>query len=263
VSKRSVVNIGFGVTWASAGGLAVYSTTIGTDYLTKNVHSWTTWPIAVTPSALIGTYYRGRYFGADGTNTFLFERNDQVGGHLIESDIDMTAAHYRVDTDEFYYVDGNTVQLWNSPNAGPRILDWKSKVFTTKQYINMGAARVIADYIDPDALAQLQMENDAIQAANEALMADPNNLMGSLGGFMGNEFLVAGGPIQPLLEPSTTALFQLFVDKELIFSRTCTDSEPFRLPATYRSDTFEFRVATTARVRAIHVAETMNGLRTV
>ena len=260
LSKRSVIHIGFGVAWASTGGLAVYSTTIGTDYLTKNVHSWNTWVQEVTPTALVGEYYRGRYFGSDGTNTFIFERNDQVGGHLVETDLTFTAAHYIALTDEFYFVNGSSVHLWNSPNVGPTTLDWKSKVFTTKEYINLGAARVIADYSTPEGEAAIAAENVLITAANAAMIAS-----GEIGGDMGADdvgaLTLSSSRLTPLVTTEFTAVFQLFVDKQLIYSNTITDDLPFRLPTGYRSDTFEIRVATTARVRAIHLAETMAGLR--
>jgi hypothetical protein len=260
LSKRSVINIGFGVAWASTGGLAVYSTTIGTDYLTKNVHSWNTWVQRVIPTSLVGEYYRGRYFGSDGTNTFIFERNDQVGGHLVETDLTFTAAHYIALTDEFYFVNGSSVHLWNSPNVGPTTLDWKSKVFTTKEYINLGAARVIADYATPEGEAAIAAENVLITAANAAMIAS-----GEIGGDMGADdvgtLTLSSSRLTPLATTEFTAVFQLFVDKQLIYSNTITDDLPFRLPTGYRSDTFEIRVATTARVRAIHLAETMAGLR--
>lgn len=268
LSKRSVTNIGFGVVWASTGGLAVYSNTIGTDYITKNVHSWNTWNQDVIPTSLFGEYYRGRYFGSDGTNTFIFERNDQVGGHLVETDIHFTAAHYRSLTDEFYYADGNTVYLWNAQTVGPATLDWKSKVFTTKDYTNFGACRVIADYSTPEGEAALIEENIAIVAANAAIIAAASpstgaSPMGALGSFDVGELEVAGSPLTPLATAEFTATFQLFVNKQLIFTRVCTDDAPFRLPTGYRADTFEIRVATTARVRAIHLAESMAGLRGV
>jgi len=260
VSKRSIVNIGFGVMWSSTGGMAVYSTTIGTDYITKNVHSWTTWPEAVTPAGVVGKYYRGRYFGSDGTNTFLFERNDQVGGHLVQTDVVFTAAHYLPATDAFYYVDSSKVHLWNSPNVGPSTLDWKSKVFTTKQFINFGAARIIADYSTPEGEAALVAENAAIEAANEAVIA-----AGLEGGAMGEddvgELILAGSRLTPLAVPEFNATFQFFVNKQLVYSSVIYNDQPFRLPTGYRSDTFEVRVATTARVRAIHLAETVSGLR--
>lgn len=261
LSKRSVINIGFGVVWSSAGGLAVYSTSIGTDYLTKNVHSWTTWPIAVTPSALYGAYYRGRYFGSDGTSTFLFERNDQIGGHLVETDIQFTAAHYRAAEDAFYYAHDGVVYLWNAPQAPAATLDWKSKVFTTKSPINMGAARVIADYGDTESAEQIAAQNAAIVAANAALIAGGTNPMGALATSMANELTLATSSLTPLIGDDPDVLFQLFVNKELVFTRSLTSSEPFRMPTGYRADTFEIRVATKVRIRAIHLAETMQGLK--
>jgi hypothetical protein len=263
LSKRSIVNIGFGVMWSSVGGLAVYSSSIiGTDYLTKNVHSWISWPQSVTPTALVGQYYRGRYFGSDGTNSFIFERNDQVGGHLVTTDATYSAARYIPSTDAFYFVKDGAVHLWNSPAMGPLVLDWKSKVFTTKGYINLGAARVIADYSTPEGEDALADVNEAILAANQAAMA-----AGTEGGSMEWDDVggieVAGSNLTPLQLPDYTATFQLYVNKRLIFTKVCTNDLPFRMPTGYRADTFEIRVATTARVRAIHLAETPTGLKGV
>jgi hypothetical protein len=260
LSKRSVINIGFGVVWASAGGLAVYSTTIGTDYLTKNVHGWTTWSRAVNPSQLYGAYYRGRYFGSDGTNTFLFERNEQVGGHLVQSDVKFTAAFYDAGSDEFFYAHDGQVWLWNSPNIGNAVLDWKSKVFTTKQPINLGAARVIADYIAGEDEDALITENNAIRAANQALI-DAGDPAGSLGTAMANQHQVAGSNLSDFRESYRTVTFQFFVNKQLIYTATRENDDAFRLPAGYRADTFEIRLATNVRVRAVHLAESMGGLR--
>ena len=57
--------------------------------------------------------------------------------------------------------------------------------------------------------------------------------------------------------------FKLWANKSLIFERNITDNKPFRLPTGYRADTFEFGVVSTIRVRAIHVAETVLGLKQV
>ncbi|MFM6959543.1 MAG: hypothetical protein ACKOW0_00770 [Schleiferiaceae bacterium] len=260
VSKRSIINIGFGVVWASAGGLAVYSTTIGTDYLTKNVHSWVTWSRAVNPQALYGAYYRGRYFGSDGTNTFLFERNEQVGGHLVQSDVKFTAAYYDAKEDKFYFADSGGVWLWNSQNIGNAVLDWKSKTFTTKQPINIGAARVVADYLADDDAESLEQENARILAENQALI-DADDPAGALCTADAGAHQVAGSNLQDFSESYRSVTFQFFVDKKLVYTATRLTSDPFRLPAGYRADTFEVRVATNVRVRAIHLAESMVGLR--
>lgn len=262
LSKRSITNIGFGVMWASTGGLAVYSVTIGSDYLTKHVHSWTSWQEAVDAENMMGEYYRGRYFGSDGTNTFIFERNDQVGGHLVQTDVKFTAAHYRAKEDAFYYADGTSVYLWNSPNVGPTILDWKSKVFTTKDYINWGACRLIADYSTPEGEAALAAENAAILASNTSLIASLDPMGALCTGDVGTLPLCTSN-LEPFAAAEFTAIFQLFADKQLIFTVERGDDSPFRLPTGYRTDTYEVRVATTARVRAVHLAETMAGLRAV
>lgn len=261
LSKRSIVNIGFGVMWSSTGGLAVFSSSIvGTDYLTKNVHSWNSWSQAVTPTAIVGQYYRGRYFGSDGMHSFIFERNDQMGGHLVQTDYTFSAARYVPATDAFYFVNGPDLHLWNSPNMGPTVLDWKSKVFTTKDYVNLGACRVIADYTTPEGEAAIDIENAEILADNAAMIA-----AGTEGGALGwddvGELAVATSRLTPLVTADFTATFQLYVNKRLVFTRLCSSDAPFRLPTGYRADTFEVRVATTARVRAIHLAETMAGLR--
>ena len=260
VSKRSVINIGFGVVWASAGGLAVYSTTIGTDYLTKNVHSWASWPQDYDPTNLYGAYYRGRYFGSDGLNTFLFERNEEVGGHLVQSDVRFTAAHYDAKTDQFYYAAGDQVWLWNSLQVGNAVLDWKSKVFTTKSPINLGAAQIVGDFNSEEDAAALVLENTNIRVYNGELITN-NEVIGALGTFLGNELQVAGSNLRELRVSTGSVTFQFFVNKKLIYSSSRNTSEAFRLPGGYRADVFEVRVSTNVRVRAIMLAESMAGLR--
>ncbi len=56
--------------------------------------------------------------------------------------------------------------------------------------------------------------------------------------------------------------FKLFVEKDLVFQATIQSDDIFRLPSGYRSDTFEVEVSGSARIRAIHIGETPNGLRT-
>ena len=260
VSKRSVINIGFGVVWASAGGLAIYSTTIGTDYLTKNVHSWASWPQDYDAKNLYGAYYRGRYFGSDGLNTFLFERNEEVGGHLVQSDVRFTAAYYDAKNDRFFYAAGDQVWLWNSQQVGNAVLDWKSKVFTTKSPINLGAAQIIGDFNSEEDAAALELENANIRIYNGELITN-NEVIGALGTQLGNELQVAGSNLREIRVSTGAVTFQFFVNKKLIYSSSRSTTEPFRLPGGYRADVFEVRASTNVRVRAIMLAESMAGLR--
>jgi hypothetical protein len=61
----------------------------------------------------------------------------------------------------------------------------------------------------------------------------------------------------------SSVTFKLWVDKELIFETPVSDSEVFRLPTGYKSDTFEVGIESDVRIRSIHVAETPTGLKEV
>jgi len=95
--------------------------------------------------------------------------------------------------------------------------------------INLGAARVIADFAEVtttwDAASQ-QWQNDT------SPWATVNNIT-----------------------------FKFWVDKQLLMTTTVTDMGTFRLPTGYRSDTFEVGVTGDIRVRAIHLGETPLSLK--
>jgi hypothetical protein len=55
--------------------------------------------------------------------------------------------------------------------------------------------------------------------------------------------------------------FKLYVNKDLIFTKGLSNSNTFRMPSGYRSDTFEFEVEGNVRIREVHMAETPIGLK--
>jgi hypothetical protein len=97
--------------------------------------------------------------------------------------------------------------------------------------INLGAARVVADYS-----TVTQTWDTEVQQWNLALSN---------------------------WNTSDDITFKLWVNKELVFTTAVNDSGTFRLPTGYRTDTFEVSVEGNIRVRAIHLAETPLGLREV
>jgi hypothetical protein len=95
--------------------------------------------------------------------------------------------------------------------------------------LNLGAARVIADYTSITTLW-----NAATQQWQSETM---------------------------LWSAGDEVTFKLWVDKALIYESSLNSGTVFRLPTGYRSDTFEVSVEGTVRIRAIHLAETPTGLR--
>lgn len=231
VSSRGVVSMSYGVVYPTNEGLAVYSPSSGPRLITNPLYEQDTWSSDYEPSTIKAEYYGDAYFASHSTGSFIYQYDSQSGGSFVTCDQTFDAAHNDKETNRFYFVDDDTgnVLEWDDLGQPAQTMEWKSKVIVTKDYINLGAARVIADYGDT-------WDNwEDIGENWEDLDTDWD----------------AGDNIT----------FKLFVNKNLIFTRTLSNSQPFRLPTGYRSDTFEFSVSGDVRVRAVHLAETVFGLK--
>lgn len=156
LSKRSAVNMGYGVLYATHGGLALYDPTAGADLVTKFIHDWDTWPLELDPASLVGTFYNGKYFGSHLTASLIFERDDRIGGFFTSIRYRFTAAWTDQITNTMYYSIGTRGEVfkWDDKTQPLAPLDWKSKTIVNPEFINIGAARIIADYQVPDEEAQ-------------------------------------------------------------------------------------------------------------
>ena len=283
LSKRSVVNMGYGVMYATYGGLALWSPATGLTLATKYIHDWDTWDDDIDPATVVGQYFDDKYFGSYTGGSFIFERDEKVGGYYITAGHQFNSAWLDPDDNALYTASdslGNITQ-WGSSTWPLRPMEWKSKTILTTDYINIGAARVIADYpITTEDAAAYTTFNDGIAAFNAALWVDSQEL-GDMngptdyvdpGGVEVNNFaelnrvVVHGDGLTRTQRTAPTSYslhFKLWQDKTLVQERIITDSEIFRCPAGYKSDTFEVSVASEARVRAIHLGETPDSLRKV
>jgi len=170
------------------------------------------------------------------SGSFVFERGDEKSvGQMVFCDFPFSAAWFDSLTGILYVASGETgdIYQWDDLTQPPYTQEWKSKVIVTKDYINLGAARVVADYGGAIAPADANWEDVE-------------------GNWEDTDLTWSSGD---------TLTFKLWADKQLIFTTELTDSKIFRLPTGYRSDTFEFSVEGNIRVRAVHLAETPLGLK--
>lgn len=282
LSKRSIVNMGYGVQYASHGGIALWSPSTGLGLATDYVHDWDTWEDYVDPSTIVGVFFKDKYYASHSTGAFIFERDQKVGGFYVTTNHTYTAAYLDEAENVLYTVstDRGDISTFDQDDQVLRPLEWKSKTIITKDYINLGAARIIADF-EPtaEALAAITAYNDGVEAYNTAVWAlqeqlgtlngptdylDANNVrVNNFGELNSGPIHGDGGATRSELEvPSTYPVtFKLFVDKELKYTTTVSSNAIFRLPTGYRSDTFEVSVAGKARIRAIHLGQTPYGLR--
>jgi len=284
LSKRSVVNMGYGVLFATYGGLALWSPA-GIALATKYIHDWDTWDDDIDPTTIVGHFYNDKYFGSHSTGSFLFERNEEIGGYYVTTGHQFNSAWTDV-LDNALYTSSDTlgsITQWGSASSPLRPMEWKSKTVVTQDYINLGAARIIADYtITAEDAAAYTTYNDSVPAYNTAIWAESQQL-GAINGptdytgtdgvevnnFGGFNTGIVNGPsgLSALVRSIRTVpsaysvVFKLFQNKSLVYTQTITNDSIFRCPSGYKSDTFEVSVASAARVRAIHLGETPDGLR--
>ncbi len=282
LSKRSIVNMGYGAAYSTHGGIAVYAPNAGMELVTKLVHDWDTWLEALDPSTVVATFYNGKYHASHSKGAFIFERDERIGGFFVQTQYIFSAAVVDSLTNKLYFTADTTgsIYQWDKPDQPLSPLEWKSKVIVTKDYMNLGAARVVADYDVPDdEIDIINAYNETVPIYNAPLWAElvqlgtvngPHDYVNDVlervnvpGSF--NSMMVNGDPVTRYKKPLPVALpvvFRLWVNKQLVFQGVLFNSDIFRLPSGYRSDTFEVAVSGSARVRAIHIGETPYGLRT-
>ena len=278
VSKRSIVNMDDGLYFATRGGIAVFSYTTGSSLATKLVYDWDNFRTQVDPTTITATRYNNKYFAGHSAGVFIFEKDDKVGGFLTETSQNFSAVFYNTNTAALFFAFGtpSTLYLWDDPTQGYQNFEWKSKVIRTENYMNLGAARVIANF---DNGSGSEATNTILLQNNITLMT-AHNVGGALAG-NGNRFgpsptgtqtdigaSLAGVPLgasrlKPLLATSATLQFYLYVNGVQALVASVVNDVPFRLPTGYRVDKFEIRITGNAPVKSIQLAETMQGLKEV
>jgi hypothetical protein len=234
LSAKSVVTMGYGVVWSTNDGLAVYSPASGAALVTKVLYNNDTWTVDIDPTTVVAEYYGENYIAAHSRGAFIFEQDTQVGGFFVDADVQFSASWFDPETGRLYYAAGTQGDIyeWDDLLQPALPMQWKSKVIVTPQMLNLGAARVIADY-ETQTLGTWSTQNT---------VWSETDIIWNL---------------------SDGVLFSMWVDKEIVFTTMVNDDKVFRLPTGYRTDTFEVAVEGTVRVRAIHLGETPSGLRSV
>jgi hypothetical protein len=144
VSKRSMVDMGQYVVYASPDGLVAASDGGGVSLVTDQLMTRDQWQ-ALNPSSINAYQWEGLYIGFYDTgvvqNGFIFDPSAKDG--LIFLDFHATAGFNDATEDALYLVVGSDIVQFNAGTALSYI--WKSKLFITPKPINFGAAQVLAD----------------------------------------------------------------------------------------------------------------------
>ncbi|MEN6644312.1 MAG: hypothetical protein ABFE08_17875 [Armatimonadia bacterium] len=237
VNAKSVVQTSFGIVWSTHDGLAVFNGN-SAQLLTKSVHHSDTWNSCTRPANLVGSVFKENYIASCGQASLTLESvesGSETGLSFVDLDFAFTAAWFDNIANALYVALGTNGDVYRIDDlAQPSMtIRWRSKVFIAPMPVNLGAARIVADY---DGESESPLWEDISETWENA------------------DYLWNGG---------SAITFNLYVDKKLIFTTERTDSGIFRLPAGYKSDTFEVEVLSALRVRAIHIGDTPTSLVTV
>jgi len=147
-SKASVVNMGYAIVWATNDGLAAASGGGSVELLTESIFDNDTWNVKCNPSTIKAVYNGEAYYASHSTGAFMYYRGEK-GGFIVDVDATFSAGYFDAKEGRLFYVPpaNQTVYEWDNPSQPPQTYEWKSKVVITKNFMNLGAARIIADFV--------------------------------------------------------------------------------------------------------------------
>tara|TARA_R110002153_G_scaffold249910_1_gene406464 strand:+ start:910 stop:2583 length:1674 start_codon:yes stop_codon:yes gene_type:complete len=154
VSKRSVVDMGEYVMYASPDGLVVGGEQ-GLQLATEQILTRDQWQ-ALAPSSLVGFYWEGHYIGFYSTGTeskgFIF---DPRGGKnsFVSLDFHATAGFNDLENDELYLVvSGSVVKFAEGVALN---FKWRTKKFHTPRPFNPAIGKVDCDTYSPSPVMKI------------------------------------------------------------------------------------------------------------
>jgi hypothetical protein len=225
VSTRGIVSCESGVFFPSNEGIALvtYDGVIlySYDYINKDQYN-----LNYSPSSIRAEYYNNKYFAYHGGGGFVFDTREKTLSGITDPLL-VSAVHVSLVDDELYFIafgdDDNPNALYKfQGNKDGTYLQYtyRSKNYIFANEINLSSCKIV---IAPDAI-----DNVANIAANIAAFTG-----NSMGGDV-NEFVVnAEGavPNYDALVKTYSTVFKFYGDNELLFTKTITGIDTFRLPA--------------------------------
>lgn len=144
VSKRSIVEMGGGVMYASPDGIVAVDGS-GINLVTRAIMTKEDWQ-AYKPASITASHLDGRYYAFYDTSS----RQGAVildltgdGATLWETDQYCTATYNDVRTDSLYLAQGSSVNKWDG-GSSKLTYQWRSKIFVLPKPINMMVGQVFA-----------------------------------------------------------------------------------------------------------------------
>lgn len=266
LSKRGVVEAGDGVFWPCPQGLAMLGIG-GASLATLPFYTQREWTLE-KPETFRAAYHDNRYYAAaDRTSgqgaVFIFDRAGEAT--ISHSDWLLNGMWCDPQTGKLYVLHSNVIKQWDSDTSTRMTVTWQSKEFIVPTPINLGAAKVEADFASTAAEAAARAAALAAQAAANTTNIAANATGGSFNGRSINTYSLNGSSVLPasLVGDGSIrqATFEIYDEGALFFSKTVGTSDLFRLPGGRKYDKFSVRVVSTVPINSILIGPTADSLR--
>lgn len=259
LAKRGLASLGYGVAYPSTEGVVLVSTE-GASLLTKDLYAIDEWRL-LNPETFRAAPYAGRYVVSYGTGTrriLIIDKTEFAS--VTSANQNATTLYADAGDGKLYIVLNDSVYEWDSASGAFLTYDWMSKEFILPRPLNLGAARVDADFSVTSA------ENDAItaaratvQTANQALIT-ADDYEAAFGQSAIGEIDIANTNFADLPALADQCQFQLWIDNTLKFSKTLTASTSFTLPSGYLADRVAVRVTGNVKIFGVVLGVSMRDL---
>lgn len=265
-AKRSIASTQVGVMWETPYGLALSGpggTVLATASAFRRPEEWTQY------RPIFAAHYKGWYFGFNTTGGFMYTR-DATGDVFMPLSPIPVEAWEDYKTGKLYLVLTNKIQEWDAHPTFYLEYDWRSKRYVLPAPLNLGAARVYADFTalaDASAAAAQQILDDAnnaaILAGAELGLGYETKTGGAVNDSMVNEYMVGGSALVEGDSGYGTryATLRFYAEGVLVHTKTITSRMAFRLPAGFKSTDWDVRASGNMAIYKIEMATTMHALR--
>lgn len=277
VNPDSIAQAPEGVYFASQNGLMLISS-LGLAPITKDVINRAVWQEEYVPRIRTAVAFDSQYIAhGDNGDGFVFDPRGIQNGIIQIANFDAVDAIWTDPwTGEAHLMTGNTVYEWAQPSAPYTTASWFSKVFQFPRPVNFGALMAT---IDPDYVSGQEnpVVNDLTTPEGSPWLDDlslPNYCLP--GSAIPNYCPTDGdtppdnpsadpwpywyGVIPSVSDPDLPAggvcEVVVYADGAVVFRQIVTSGVVYRLPAGFKSDTWQVQVRTRVPVLNIQIAET-------
>lgn len=257
INKRGVADVGAGALYPSHDGLYLITPSEARN-VTEKLFRYDEWQ-AEEPLTFIATYHDQIYYAIKGSTA-----KSVLAMDLLEPDSvrrlsgDYTEIYANPFDGKLYLGTGATILENDVSTTNRRLIEWESREFSMGAAVNLGAAKVNANF------SEIVSVDTSFLTTNAAILASPLPLGGELGMAELNVYALNDTRMTP--NPNASDNYCKFILKSGGVTRheaLVQNGNAFRLPSGFRDSNYTIAIEAKVAVFGVAVASTIKELSAV